>query len=171
MSIALACQPRAVVVLATVLLFTPVPFAARADAPLPPPATVRTASPHGTCQAIAAVNPARIVVQARSQPDRILWSLPFWTPILVLSDDCSVLGAGYDRANLLTLSEKSPETVVMTFYRDGRTGRVIRLSDLYPDLSVLPRTASHWLWHQGTSWSGQSWTVHTVDGRTLSFAP
>ncbi len=144
---------------------------ARADSPPPAPAGVQVASPGGTCQAIAALNPARIVVQARSQPDRILWSLPFWDPNLVLADDCSVLGAGYDRGNLLVLSEKSPDTAVMTFYRDGQVARVVRLGELYPDLSVLPRTASHWSWLQWSEWSGRAWTVHTVDGRTLTFMP
>lgn len=144
---------------------------ASADAPLPPPATVQVLSPHGTCRAIAALNPARIVVEHRSQPDRILWSLPFWNPNLVLSDDCVVLGAGYDRGPLLVLAEKGPDTVVMTFYRTGEIARVVRLGDLYTDLSVLPRTASHWLWHRGTEWSGTTWTVRTVDGRVLSFTP
>ena len=94
-----------------------------ADAP--PLATVRVASPRGVCQALAMLNPARIIVQARAEPNRILWSLPFWNPSLVLSDDCHVLGAGYDGGPLLVLSEKVPDTVVMTFYRDGRLTREI----------------------------------------------
>ena len=151
-------------------LLTAIP-PALADAPLPPPATTKTVSPRGTCLAIAATDPARIVVEKPSQPDRILWALPFWNPDLVVSDDCAVLGAGYDQGALLVSAEKRPDTVMMTFYRNGEIARIVRLADLYADLAVLPRTASHWLWHQGTEWSGQTWTVRTVDGRVLCFTP
>ena len=144
---------------------------ALADAPLPPPATVRALSPDGSCLVTAALGPARIIVQKRADPDRILWSLPFWSPNLLPGKDCAVLGAGYDRGSLLVLAEKAPDTVVMTFYRDGGIVRLVRLGDLYTDLAVLPRTASHWRWHDGVQWSGQTWTVRTVDGRTLSFTP
>ena len=107
----------------------------------------------------------------RAQPQPEPWNLPFWNPNLVVSDDCDLLGVGYDRGSLLVLDEKKPDTAVMTFYRRGRVARVIRLGDLYPDLAVLPRTASHWRWLDSSSWSGHAWTVRTVDGRSLVFAP
>ena len=112
---------------ATLMSVIPLALAA---APLPPPATVQVLSPHDTCRAISALNPARIVVEDVSAANRILWSLPFWDPNLVLGDDCAVLDAGYDRDALLVLPEKSPNTVVMTFYRSGEIARVVRLGDL-----------------------------------------
>ena len=163
-------KPRMLLAAIGATLLTAMP-PALADAPLPPPATVRILSPQGGCQAIAVPAPARIVVEDPSHPDRILWSLPFWNPNLLLSDDCTVLGAGYDEGALLVLSERSPNTVMMTFYRNGEITRIVRLGDLYADIAVLPRTASHWLWHRGTEWSGRTWMVHTVDGRVLSFTP
>lgn len=48
-------------------------------------------------------------------------------------------------------------------------GRKIALGELYPDFTVIKRTASHWLWYQSTGWKGGSWTVETVDGRTVTF--
>ena len=154
----------AVVVLSAILT-SPAP----ADAPLPPPATTRVTSPRGTCQAVASVGPARITVQA--QPGHTSWSLPFWNPNLVLSDDCAILGIGYFGSNLLTTADRNADTVVMTFYRQGQIARTVRLDELYPDLAVLPATASHWLWFQKTDWNGRDWTVHTVDGRMVAFEP
>jgi hypothetical protein len=90
---------------------------------------------------------------------------------MLVGDDCRTLGIGYNGSNLLDPADREPGTPVMTFFREGGPGRVVRLGDLYPDPAVLPRTVSHLLWRQQDGWDGRRWTVHTVDGRVLEFGP
>jgi hypothetical protein len=72
---------------------------------------------------------------------------------------------------LLVLAEKLPDTVVMTFYRDGRLTREICLGERYDDLSLLPRTASHLPWQHGAAWSGHAWSGLYRGRADLSFVP
>jgi hypothetical protein len=97
--------------------------------------------------------------------------VPGWHRVLLVGDDCRLLGIGYPGQNLLSLGDRDAATPVMTFHRDGAPMRVVRLRELYPDLVALRRTVSHWSWQRGSGWDGRRWTVHTVDGRMLTFAP
>lgn len=58
---------------------------------------------------------------------------------------------------------------MITGWRLG--GLVLCLAAPAARASVLPRTASHWVWMRGSAWSGRVWTVQTVDGRRLPFTP
>lgn len=157
--------------LSALLLAFAVPQA-RADAPLPPPVDQVVRSPNGRCTARAEVAAAAVRVSGRAPDGRaVAWGVPGWHRDLLVGNDCRRLGVGYEGLNLLNPGDGDAATPVMTFHRNGGSARVVRLGELYPDLSVLPRTASHWSWHQGTGWDGRRWTVHTVDGRVLAFAP
>ena len=145
---------------------------ARADAPMTPPVDHVARSPNGRCTARAGVAAAQVRVSGRAPDGRaVAWSVPGWHRDLLVGNDCRWLGVGYEGLNLLNLGDGDAATPVMTFHADGGPARVVRLGELYPDLSVLPRTVSHWSWNRGTEWDGRRWTVHTVDGRVLAFAP
>ena len=146
--------------------------AAHADEPLPPPADYQVRSPDGRCIARAELANARVLVAPINDGGhQTLWSVPGWHRSLYVGNNCRVLGVGYDGANLLKLSDRGPDTPVMTFLLPQRVPQVVKLGALYPDMTVLPRTASHWLWYRGSRWDGRRWTVETVDGRVLTFAP
>ena len=145
---------------------------AHADAPQPPPADYVVRSPNGRCAARAEVAAARVTIGGRAPGGKaVSWSVPGWHRVLLIGDDCQVLGVGYPGQNILALNDRNAGTPVMTFHRDGGPVRVVRLGELYPDLATLHRTVSHWSWQRGSEWDGSRWTVHTVDGRVLAFAP
>ncbi len=145
---------------------------ARADSPLPPPGDHEVRSPNGRCTAWAEVASAQVRVIGRASGGEVIsWSVPGWHRALLVGNDCRLLGVVYAGQNLLNLGDRQAATPVLTFHGIGGIVRVVRLGDLYPDLMVLPRTASHWSWQQGSEWDGRRWTVHTVDGRVLTFAP
>jgi len=98
-----------------------------------------------------------------------LWTLPGYRSFYALADDCRTLVVIFDGANLLDLDDCKASTVVFTFYENAREVRQITLGELYPDLTVLERTVSHFNWYRSTGWTSRGWTVESVDGRTLTF--
>jgi len=118
---------------------------ARADAPLTHPADHVAQSPNGHCTARAEVAAARVTVSGRALGgEAVSWSVTGWHRVLLVGDDCQLLGVGYAGVNLLELGDREAATPVMTFHRAGDPVRVVRLGKIYLDLTVLRRTASHW---------------------------
>ena len=145
---------------------------AHADGPQPPAADQVVRSPNGRCAARAEVAAAQVTIGGRAPGgEAVFWTVPGWHRVLLVGNDCRLLGVGYPGQNLLALGDRDAATAVMTFHREGGPVRVVRLGELYPDLTALSRTVSHWLWHLGSEWNGSRWIVHTVDGRVLAFAP
>lgn len=140
---------------------------ARADSPLPPPTDHTVQSPNGRCTARASLREGRVIVVPAG--DGTGWSVPGWHRQLLASDDCRSLGVGYDGLNLLRRPDRLPGTPIMRFFHPDGPGRVVRLHQLYPDLTVMPATVSHWLPYRATHWNGQDWIMDTVDGRRLRF--
>ena len=127
------------------ILFLLMTAAARADAPLPPPEDGEVRCPNSRCVVRAEVAAAQVRIGGRAPNGKVVsWSIPGWHRVLLVGNDCRVVGVGYHGINLLDLQDREPGTVVMTFFRSDGPARVVRLRDLYPDLAVLPRTASHW---------------------------
>ena len=154
------------------LLFALAVPRAHANAPQPPPADHVVRSPNGRCAARAEVGAAQVTISGRAPGgEAVSWTVPGWHRVLLVGDDCRLLGVGYPGQNLLALGDRDAATPLMTFHRDSGPVRVVRLGELYRDLATLPRTASHWSWQRGSDWDGNRWTVHTVDGRVLTFAP
>lgn len=145
--------------------------AAHADAPLPPPSTYEMRSPNRRCVARADVVANQVVVTPAKGVPGAAWTVAGWHRNIVVSNDCQVLGIGYDGGSLLDQDERESETPVMRFHRPGGPGRVVRLGEVWPDLTQMPATASHWQLYSTAAWDGQRWTVVTADRRTLSFAP
>ena len=145
---------------------------AHADAPQPPPTDHVVHSPNERCTGRAEVAAAQVRISGLAPGGKaVSWTVPGWHNVLLVGNDCRLLGVGYPGQNLLALGDRDAGTPVMTFHRDDGPVRVVRLGELYPDLTVLHRTVSHWSWELGSEWDGNRWTVHTVDGRVLTFAP
>jgi hypothetical protein len=144
--------------------------ALRADAPPSPPRDREVRSPSGQCVARAEVAAQRIVgfrlVNGRRET---LWTLPEYRQSYAVADDCRILVVIYAGANELNLDDRYGSTLVFTFYENANEVRKITLGEIYPDLSVLNRTTSHWTWYESVGWVGKDWIMQTVDGRTLTF--
>jgi len=64
------------------------------------------------------------------------------------------------------------ELVMITFYRDGALTSKVPLRNLIPDLKLLRRSASHWVWGEYLGFTPQqNYRVKTVDGRILNLDP
>ncbi len=137
---------------------------------MPPPQDLEVSSPSGRCVARAEVAASRIVASRLADGRaETLWIFSGHQRFYALADDCRTLLVIYDCANLLNLDDRSASTVVFTFYENAREVRKVALGELYPDLTVLKHTVSHWLWYRSAGWTDRGWTVETVDGRTLTF--
>jgi hypothetical protein len=145
-------------------------WASRADSPREPPRDHEVWSPGRHCVARAEAGASRIVVSRFiGRGKETLWTLPGYRSFFALADDCRTLVVIYDGANLLDLDDCKASTVVITFYENAREVRKFTLGELYPDLTALERTVSHFSWYRSAGWTGRRWTVETVDGRTLTF--
>jgi hypothetical protein len=144
--------------------------ASLADSPLPPPEDLEVHSPNGQCVTKAEVNASRIVafriVDGRLEK---VWTFPEYRRFYAVADDCRTLITFYPEGGRLTLQDRNSATVVFTFYEDAAEVKKITLGELYPDLGVLMRTASHWAWYRSARWVEGIWTVDTIDGRTVAF--
>jgi hypothetical protein len=126
--------------------------AARGDTPLPPPATVSAMSPSGRIRAISDPNAGTRVEDVKRH--KVLWSLPGWHRRLFVADDGKHLVTQYDGLNLLP-TDFSDDLVLLTFWREGRKFRDVRVRDFLPDHHILEHTVSHYYWG----------TVHGIDAQ------
>jgi hypothetical protein len=141
--------------------------AARADTPLPPPAKVTAMSPSGRIRAISAPKAGTRVEDVKQH--KVLWSLPGWHRSLFVADDGKHLVTQYDGLNLLP-TDFSDDLVLLTFWREGRKLRDIRVRDFVPDHRLLEHTASHYYWGKvdGIDAQGQL-KVERADGKVFLF--
>jgi hypothetical protein len=118
-----------------------------ADEPLEPAATHKILSSTQTCWAItdAMTHVTTAYRKANAGKPVSLWSAPGWFRVAELSSDCRYLVTGYDGGNLIP-AKADGELVMLSFYRDGKLIRRIRLKELICDGSKLDQTASHWSW-------------------------
>ena len=121
--------------------------AAFADEPPEPAATHKILSSTPTCWAItdAKTHVTTAFRTEKSGKPSSLWSAPGWFRVADLSTDCQFMVTGYDGGNLLP-AKADGELVMLSFYRDGKIIRRIRLKELICNWSKLVRTASHWSW-------------------------
>ena len=117
--------------------------AASADTPLPPPANVTAMSPSGRMRAISDPKAGTRVEDAKRH--KVLWSLPGWHRSLFVADDGKHLVTQYDGLNLLP-THFSDDLVLLTFWREGRKFRDVRVTDFLPDDQILERTVTHYHW-------------------------
>lgn len=150
--------------------YLPVLFAAAvfADAPRLPPSTFRATSLNGRYSAEVNHVAKRItVVDTRTKTK--LYEIAGWYRVVAVSNDGHSLVIGYDGSNLLSAGFSS-EQPMLTFYQMGQKGRVVKLRELVPDLGLLRKTASHWVWGQYIGFDEKNrYQVKTVDGRLLRF--
>jgi hypothetical protein len=141
--------------------------AARADTPLPPPAKVSAKSPSGRIRAISDPKAGTRVEDVKR--DKVLWSLPGWHRSLFVADDGKHLVTQYDGLNLLPI-DFSDDLVLLTFWREGRRFRDVRVRDFLPDHEVRERTVSHYHWGivHGIDAQGRL-KVERADGKIFFF--
>jgi hypothetical protein len=150
----------------------------------PPDSDIR--SPSGACVARIDHGAQRIVVSNLSGSQA--WTAPGFSgrmlsPPVVVADSCGFIGIGPPGNDMIGGADRRPQTVVLRFVGRDRRERLVRLGQIYPDLSVLPPRpgelhpdllpafADPHVLHRGLAWDGRRWTVDTVDGRRVSFAP
>ena len=141
---------RALVMLAV----TTAVCAGRADTPLPPPAVVSAMSPNGHMRVISDPRAGTRVEDVKR--NKVLWSIPGWHRSLFIADDGNHLVTQYDGLNLVPV-DFNDDLVLLTFWRDGKKIRDVRIRDFVPDHHLLEPTASHYNWG----------TVEGIDGRGL----
>lgn len=139
-----------------------------ADEPLPPPQSIRVASPGGAFLAFADPDPPLIRIVAAAAPDALLWSVNLYSPTPHLAPDGNAL--------LLPLHGKllpsdEPTLPVLALVRaPGKLTRTIRLADLNPGRALQP-TASHWLIYKRIVWCDMGWCVELPDGTERTVDP
>src|SRR5215510_13690027 len=130
---------RTLVVVATLIAVC----AARSDRPLLPPATVSAMSPSGRIRAISDPKAGTRVEDVKRY--KVLWSLSGWHRSLFVADDGKHLVTQYDGLNLLP-TDFTDDLVLLTFWREERKLRHVRVRAFVPDHQILKPTASHYYW-------------------------
>ncbi|SRR5260370_22554838 len=140
---------------------------ARGDTPLPPPSKVTAMSPNSAIRAVSDPKAGTRVEDVKQ--DRVLWRLPEWHRRFFVADDGKHLVTEYDGLNLIP-TDFTDDLVLLTFWREGRKIREVRVRDLFPDHSILLRTASHFAWGhvEGIDPEGRL-RLQRVDGKTFLF--
>ena len=140
-----------------------------ADAPLPPPAKYTVCSPNQAFCAVADPATQSVAVSARgaAKPN---WSLSSWHRQVFLGNDGDHMVIGPPGLNLISLEAKASDPI-LTFMNRNAVVRVIQVGELFPKMSSLRRTASHYAWGNvvGISQNDQ-FIVQLVDGRRVAFS-
>ncbi len=138
-----------------------------------PPSTFKAEAPGGRFFAEANHETQRITV-FEVQPGGAIprYEVAAWSRVVHLSPDGRFLALGYSGSNLLSLGVNS-ELTMISFYRDGAKTAQVPLRRLMPDLKLLRRSASHWVWgeYHGFIPQGTGFRVKTADGRILILDP
>jgi hypothetical protein len=100
-----------------------------------------------------------------------IWEMRGWFRVAALADDGRHFVTGWDGMNLLPKNADA-RFVMISFWRDGKPLRDVRLGELIHDLKSLQRTVSHLRWgdYGGIGPDGR-YRVTTVEKRTLEFDP
>jgi hypothetical protein len=142
--------------------------AASADTPLPPPSKVTVSSPNGRIRAVS--DPESSITRVEdAKLHKVLWSLPDWYRSLFVANDGKHVVTEYDGLNLLPTDFRD-NLVLLTFWREGKKIREVTVRDLFPDLSILQRTASHYAWCEDIGIDEQGrLKIERVDGKIFVF--
>lgn len=143
---------------------------AHSDQPLAVPETRRIPAPAGNCWVDTDAGDRATTAYRRVRgTTRTLWSINGWYRVAALAADCEHFVTGYDGVNLLP-ENYSPDTVMLSFYRNGNIIRRVTLAELVTDLSRLKKTVSHWSWgHYIGLEQGTRYRVTTVDHGDILF--
>jgi hypothetical protein len=140
---------------------------ARGDEPLPPPSRITATSPNGQIRAVSDPKAGTHVEDAKQH--KVLWRLPDWHRAMFVANDGKHLVTEYGGLNLIP-TDFTDDLVLLTFWREGRKIREIRVRDFVPDHSILERTASHYYWGRIESIDAQGrLKVNRADGKTFFF--
>ena len=115
-----------------------------ADRPLPPPAKYEVCSPDQAFCAVADPSSHATSIYARGSTIPI-WGLGAWHRQVFLANGGDHLVIGPDGISLISLATKISDPL-LTFMKRNSVIRVVKVGDLFPALSTLQRTASHYFW-------------------------
>jgi hypothetical protein len=162
----LLVRPMRALVLGSVAVATTVAVA-RGDTPLPPPSKVTATSPNGHICAVSDPKAGTNVEDVTQH--KLLWRLPDWHRAMFVANDGKHLVTEYHGLNLIPI-DFTDDLVLLTFWREGTKIREVTVKDLFPDHSILLRTASHYLWRHTIEMDAQDrLKVQRVDGRIFFF--
>src|SRR5262245_46981700 len=115
-----------------------------ADEPLPPPAKYTVCSPDQAYCAVAdpATHSVAVFVRGTVKP---VWSLSTWHRQGFLANDGNHMVIGPPGLNLISLEAK-PSDPLLTFMDRNAVVRIVSVGELFPGMSSLRRTASHYAW-------------------------
>jgi hypothetical protein len=139
-----------------------------ADQPQPAPAKHEECSPDKAFCAVADPQAHSISVFARGSA-KPSWTLGSWKRNVFLANGGEHLVICPDGGSLLPLDTTQTDPL-LTFMKRGSVVHIVRVGDLYPDLSALQRTSSHLLWGHLIGISPRNQLVVTLaSGRRVAF--
>ncbi len=88
---------------------------------------------------------------------------------MFVANDGKHLVTEYDGLNLIP-TDFADDLVLLTFWREGKKVREVRVKDFIPDRRILERTESHYEWGRVDSVDAQGHLkVERADGKTFLF--
>ena len=139
----------------------------KADTPVPPPSKVTVTSPNGRIRAIS--DPKKGTRLENLTQHKTLWRLSDWYRAMFVADDGKHVVTEYDGLNLIP-TDFPDDLVLLTFWREGKRVREVRVKDFIPDRRILERTASHYYWGRVHGIDAQGHLkVERADGKTFLF--
>jgi hypothetical protein len=142
---------------------------ASADAPLPPPAKYRVCSSSESFCAVADPVSQSVSIYRHGESTPV-WSLRAWHRQVFIANDGDHLVIGPSGLNMIPVATRLRDPLFVFMDRKA-TVRVVSVGDLFPSLSSLRRTVSHYDWGHivGISAHDQL-VVDLVDGRRVAFS-
>lgn len=143
---------------------------ARADSPLPPPATHTAVSPSKAVEAVSdaktEVTTVYRVVDGRREK---AWAMPGWYRAVHVADDGDHVVIGFDGLNLLP-KEAPDDLVVLRFVRRGEVVASLTVLDVVRTRTLLKPTVSHLAWRDAEGFDAEGrFFVQTLDGARQVF--
>lgn len=140
---------------------------ARGDAPLPPATKTTVASPNGDIRAVSDPKTGTEIQDVKQH--KVLWRLPNWYRSMFVANDGKHLVTEYVGLNLIPLNFKD-DLVLITFWHEGKKMRQVTVGNLFPNHSILLRTASHYAWGHVDGIDGVGrLKVRRIDGKQFLY--
>ena len=140
-----------------------------ADQPLPPPSKYQVCSPDQAFCAVADPSSQATSIFARGSATPV-WTLGAWHRQIFLANGGDHLVIGPDGISLVSLATKLSDPL-LTFMKRNSVVRVVKVGDLFSDLSELQRTTSHYFWGNVLGISPRNQLlVQLVGGRRVAFS-
>ncbi len=139
----------------------------RADSPRVAPADRKQFSSNRHFYLLSKLKQQRTEVFKAAQSKTLLWSVPKYLSLPILSDDGQCIASVYDGGNILDENVR-PSDPLITFYSASGQHDTVAVGDVVKDIHQLRKTSSGWAWGSAVGFQKSGFVVVLATGKSIT---